>query len=214
MLRLVLPGILVCASCARLPPLSPVAGDGAAIAERCRAAYPHQPWHATHALFATLPLGNHSGLVGATAADPDGLHAVLLSPEGMTLFDGTQDNHDPLTPTLRVAQAVPPFDRPVFASSMMADVSTAYLPPGGPPRSIGSYPTGQTVCRWTPNRGDVTDVQLENGVPRVIRTFSHMRLVREISLVGLPEGGFYPLVVLSVPGAGGYRLEMRLVAHE
>jgi hypothetical protein len=41
-----------------------------------------------------------------------------------------------------------------------------------------------------------------------------MRATREILLVGVPTSGFYPLVVLRVPGSGGYDLEMRLVDHE
>src|SRR5512133_3955268 len=97
---------LLLGACAHLPTLSPMAGDANAIAERCRQAYPRQPWRATHAIFATLPFGNNGGLVGVTAAGPDGLHAVLLSPEGVTLFDAIQDNRNPLLPDLRIERAV------------------------------------------------------------------------------------------------------------
>lgn len=205
---------LLLGACAHLPTLSPMAGDANAIAERCRQAYPRQPWRATHAIFATLPFGNNGGLVGVTAAGPDGLHAILLSPEGISLFDAVQNNRNPLAPELKVERAVPPFDRPAFAASLMADVGNAYLPPAGPPTAIGTYATGETVCRWTPPQGETTDIQLGPDGPQVIRTFERMHVTREIFLAGKPAGGFYPLVVLSVPGAGGYRLEMRLVDHE
>jgi hypothetical protein len=197
-----------------LPTLSPVPGDAKTVTERCRQAYPHQPWRATHAIFATLPFGNNGGLVGVTAAGPEGLHAILLSPEGISLFDGLQNNRNRLAPELTIARAVPPFDRPAFAASLMADVGNAFLPPAGAPTAIGTYATGETVCRWTPERGQTTDIELGRDDSRVIRTFERMHLTREIFLVGTPTGSFYPLVILSVPGAGGYRLEMRLVDHE
>jgi len=206
--------VLLFAACAHLPTLSPVAEDAKTVAQRCRQAYPHQPWRATHAIFATLPFGNNGGLVGVTAAGPDGLHAILLSPEGISLFDGVQNNRNPLAPELKVERAVPPFDRTDFAASLMADVGTAYLPPAGEPTAIGTYATGETVCRWTPSRGETTDIQLGPDAPQAIRTFERMHLTREIFLVGKPEDGFYPNVILSVPGAGGYRLEMQLVDHE
>lgn len=207
-----LPLLLV--ACAHLPTLAPVAEDAKAVAERCRQAYPRQPWRATHAIFATLPFGNNGGLVGVTAAGPDGLHAILLSPEGISLFEGVQNNRNPLAPELKVDRAVPPLDRPDFAASLMADVGHAYLPPTGSPNAIGAYATGETVCRWIPEKGETTDIQLGPDGPRVIRTFQRMHVTREIFLVGEPAGGFYPTVILSVPGAGGYRLEMKLVDHE
>jgi hypothetical protein len=206
--------LLLCAACAHLPTLTPVAEDAKAVAARCRQAYPRQPWRATHTIFATLPFGNNGGLVGVTAAGPDGLRAILLSPEGISLFDGLQNNRNPLSPDLRIDRAVPPFDRPAFGASLMADVGNAYLPPAGEPTAIGSYATGETVCRWIPERGESTDIALGSDGPRVIRTFARMHLSREIFLVGTPRDGFFPLVILNVPGAGGYRLEMQLVDHE
>jgi hypothetical protein len=206
--------VLLLGACAHLPPLSPIADDAQAVAARCRQAYPRQPWRATHAIFATLPFGNHGGLVGVTAVGPDGLHAILLSPEGISLFDGVQNNRNPFSPELKIERAVPPLDRSDFAASLMADVGNAYLPPAGAPTAIGTYATGETVCRWTPPHGETTDIQLGPDGPQVIRTFERMHITREIFLVGKPEGGFYPLIVLTVPGAGGYRLEMKLVDHE
>ncbi len=205
---------LLLGACAHLPTLSPIAADATAVAARCREAYPRQPWRATHAIFATLPFGNNGGLVGVTAAGPEGLHAILLSPEGISLFDAVQDNRNPLAPELKINRAVPPFDRPAFAASLMADVGNAFLPPAGAPDAMGTYATGETVCRWTPAQGQSTDIQLGPDGPRVIRTFERMHVTREVFLVGKPQDGHYPLVVLSVPGAGGYRLEMKLVDHE
>jgi hypothetical protein len=206
--------LLFLGACAHLPSLSPISEDATAVAQRCRQAYPRQPWSATHAIFATLPFGNNGGLIGVTSVNHQGLHSVLLSPEGISLFEGLQDNSDPLAPKLRVDRAVPPFDRSSFSASLMADVGHAFLPPAGAPTEVGRYASGETVCRWIPERGESTDIELGPDGPRVIRTFLRMHVTREIFLTGTAAGGFYPTVILSVPGAGGYRLEMRLVDHE
>jgi hypothetical protein len=199
------------AACAHLPALSPVDAESAkSAASRCQQAFPAQPWHATHTIFASLPFGQNSALLGATSAEAGALHAVLLSPEGVTLFSGIQRGSDPL----RIEHAVPPFDRPEFAASLIADVGNTYLSPAGPPIAVGNYVSGATVCRWLPPGGETTDVELASDGPHVIRTFHGARLSREILLLGAPDKGFYPLVVLRVPGTGGYQLEMRLVEHE
>jgi hypothetical protein len=209
--RLALLLLLSTSACAHLPTLSPADAESAkSAATRCQQAFPAQPWHATHTIFASLPFGQNSGLIGATAAEAGALHAVLLSPEGVTVFSGIQRGSD----RLLIEHAVPPFDRPEFAASLMADVGNTYLSPAGPPAAVGSYVSGATVCRWLPPGGETTDVELASDGPRFIRTFRGVRLSREILLLGTPDKGFYPLVVLRVPGTGGYQLEMRLVEHE
>jgi hypothetical protein len=205
--------LLLSASCAHLPLLAPVdANQAQAAAERCRQAFPKQPWRATHTIFAALAFGQNSQLIGVTAVGAEGLHSILLSPEGLSLFDGVQRGG--ATPGLVIHRAVPPFDRPDFAASLMADVGNAFLSPAGPPMAIGTYKTGETVCRWSPPSGETTDVELGEGGPRAIRTYRAVHATREILLVGAATGGFYPLVVLRVPGSGGYELEMRLVDRE
>jgi hypothetical protein len=211
MRRLVFLLLLSTAACAHLPVLSPVGAEAAQeAAARCQQAFPAQPWHATHTIFASLPFGQNSGLIGATAAEAGALHAVLVSPEGVTLFDGTQRGSAPLT----IDRAVPPFDRPIFAASLMADVGNSFLSPVGPPTAIGTYVGGATVCRWSPPGREITDVELAADGPRAIRTFWGTRLSREILLLGQPDKGFFPLVILRVPGTGGYQLELRLIDHE
>ena len=211
------------AACAHLPPLAPVAAPAAAAATpRCLAAFPPPPWRATHAIFATLPFGYHGALLGVTAVESGALHAMLLAPEGITLFDGRSKGpwEGPLEPArvgqsppvparvgtsyLEIAHAVPPFDRPAFASSLMADVSSGFLAPAGAPPVIGLATNGATVCRWSRPGGETTDIELAAQGPRAIRTFHGPHLSREIFLSGTPEQGFYPLVVLQVPGRGGY----------
>jgi hypothetical protein len=205
--------IILGAACAHLPPLSPLpATDQASARARCWQAFPPQPWRATHTILATLPFGNNGALIGVTAVSREGLQAVLLSPEGITLFDATQSADGRGRPTVR--RAVPPLDRFDFAASLLADVGNAFLPPGGEPAAIGAYPTGETVCRWTPTRTEATEVELTAAGPARIRTYRNARLSRQIDLLGVADNGFFPEVRLTVPGAGGYTLDMHLVDHE
>jgi hypothetical protein len=208
--------LLLAAACGHLPPLAPIAGHGtqAQVAARCRRAFPAQPWRATHTIFASLPFGQNSGLVGVTAATGGELHAVLLSPEGISLFDGTQGKPGAAGPAVVVHRAVPPFDRTAFAEALMADVGHAYLSPAGEPTAIGSYRTGEVVCRWSRPGEETTDVELGADGPRFIRTYRDMRANRQIELLGNETNGFFPEVRMRVPGNGGYQLDMRLVDHE
>jgi hypothetical protein len=188
-------------------------GEQARLAERCRQAFPQQPWKATHTIFATLPFGHHGQLLGVLGADAEGLRAILLSPEGVSLFDGMLANA-PTGPALLVRRAVPPFDRPDFATALMADVSSAYRAPPGLPTEIGANTAGAVVCRWHPPVGEATDIELGPDGPRIIRTYRNLHLTREIRLSGSGPAGFFSQVDMIVPGAGGYSLEMRLVDRE
>ncbi len=207
--------VLFCAACAHLPPLAPLPDETrAATLARCHQAFPPQPWRATHTIFATLPFGHNGALIGVTAADAEGLHAILLSAEGISLFDGVEKVGGDGRVRLVARRAVPPFDRPDFAAALMSDVGKVFLSPAGAPTAIGSYATGETVCRWSPGGGDVTDVELASGGPARIRTYRNLHLTRQVELLGTPAGGFFPEVRLIVPGAGGYTLDMSLVDHE
>jgi hypothetical protein len=205
--------ILLCTSCAHLPPLSGMSEqDRSAAAASCRQAFPQQPWRATHTIVATLPFGHNGGLVGVIAAGPEGLHAVLLTPEGITLFDGVQKSGG--SGGLTLQRAVPPFDRSDFAAALMADVGNAFLPPAGEPSDVGRRRTGETVCRWSLPSHEATEIDLGAGGPLRIRTYRNLNVTRQIELLGVPDKGFYPQVRLAVPGGGGYTLDMSLVDHE
>jgi hypothetical protein len=134
------------------------------------------------------------------------LHAVLLSPEGITLFDASTG-----AAGVTIHRAVPPFDRPAFAGGLMSDVAHAYLAPTGEPAAIGVGSKGETVCRWSEQANDTIDVVLRADGPRAIRTFHEGHLTREIDLLGAAKDGYFPAVHLHT---GRYDLDMRLVDHE
>jgi hypothetical protein len=202
---------LMVSACAHLPTLTSLSGDAARTAAvQCRQAYPTRPWRATHTLFATMPFGHNGGLLGVTSVEREDLHSILLSPEGIRLFDAIQKPDG----TLAIYRAVPPFDGPDFSRSLMRDVASSFLPPQGEPSIVGTRTTGETLCLWSAPQGETTEVELQGSRPAAIRTYLRSRLTREIVLVGTAVDGFFPEVRLRVPGTSGYSLEMRLIDHE
>jgi hypothetical protein len=206
----VLAVLLVSASCASRPPLAPLLPDAqASAAARCQQAFPRQPWRATHTLVASLPTGLAGGLIGVLSASSEGLHAVLLSPEGIRLFDGIQRHGG--SGGLTILRAVPPLDHSDFAPTLMADVGTAFLPPTGLP-AVGRNATGATVCRFDLSGHDTTEVELGRDGPVRIRSYRNGQVARDIALDGAPDRGFFPH--LRLVALAGYTLDITLVDHD
>jgi hypothetical protein len=204
--------LLVLASgCAHLPTIAPArsTSESQAIAAACRAAFPEGWWGASHSIDATLPFGNNALLIGATSTKKDGMHYVLMSPEGVALFDASV-----IGGAIRVRRALPPFNRPGFAEGLVGDVRAAFSAPEGAPTAVGLGESGSGMCRWRSRAGTTTDVELSGAKPRWIRSFDGSALVREVALSGEAEAGFFPGLLLRVPGMAGYTLRMRLISHE
>jgi hypothetical protein len=203
--------LAACAGCSALPRITLVhtPAERAAITQACRRTFPQIPWSATHAIDARLPLGQDALLVGATRMDAETLRAVLMSPEGIVLFDATSRGD-----VITVHRALPPLDGPSFAEGLVGDVRQTFAAPVGPPTAVGRTEGGTAVCRYQAGDGKTTDVEVDGGAPKRIRAFDGSSVVREIQLVGSADDGFYPEVVLRTPGMGGYTLKMRLISHE
>ena len=137
------------------------------------------------------------------------MHNVLLSPEGVALFDASL-----VGDKILVRRALPPFNRRGFADGLVDDVKATFRAPDGEPAVVGHGDSGSGLCRWRLAEERTTDVELRGSKPAWIRNFKGRSLVREVALSGDPDGGFYPDVLLRVPGMGGYTLRMRLISHE
>ena len=203
--------LLVVSGCGSLPAIAPAktAGERRAISAACLNAFPEGSWGASHSIDASLPLGNNVLVIGVTSLQKGAMHNVLLSPEGVALFDASVVGNKVL-----VRRALPPFNRRGFADGLVDDVKATFRPPAGEPAVIGYGESGSGLCRWRSAEDRTTDVELKGPKPAWIRSFDGHTLVREIALSGVPEGGFYPDLLLRVPGVGGYTLRMRLISHE
>jgi hypothetical protein len=203
--------LVLVSGCASLPTIAPArtADERKAITAACLGAFPDGWWGASHSIDASLPFGNNVLIIGATSVQKDGMHYVLLSPEGVALFDASL-----IGKSIRVRRALPPFNRDGFAEGLVDDVRATFHAPSGEPLAVGLGESGSRVCRWRSDGERTTDVELSGARPKWIRSFDGSTLVREITLSGDPDAGFYPDLLLRVPGVAGYTLRMRLVSHE
>src|SRR4030042_5902643 len=104
--------LMLCAGCLSMPEKELLPGAPEDL-ESCAALFPSGPWECVHKIEAVIQEGGMSfSLLGITKGDPADrkLHTVLLTPEGVILFEAEQREH-----TLSVLKAVAPFDSAAFA---------------------------------------------------------------------------------------------------
>ncbi len=197
--------------CASLPRIAPVASvaERQAIEAECLAVFPAPPWSASHAMDASLPLGHSAVLIGVTKLSDEAIQSLLLSPEGLVLFDATLQRG-----AISVHRAVSPLDHPGFAEGLMADVRTAFLRPGPGASVVGHAGSGRPVCRGFGADGEARDVEVVSSDAATIRHYRHQSLVRQVDLLGARTDGFTPDLVIRVPGPMGYTLRLHLLDHE
>jgi hypothetical protein len=191
----------------------------------CRSAdlaalFPSGRWRFVHSIEATLPGGHRTVLIGVTevSSRQRTLHCVLMSIEGLVLFDGRMDGK------IRVDRAIPPFDSRTFARGLMGDVALMLLSPPGAPVESGSLETGEPVCRYQatePGGGVLTTDVIREGKGRwSVNQYEGGRLHRSLrarTKTGIAHG---PVPVfpekweLTAPGPGGYCLHLKLLEAE
>ncbi len=207
--------LLALTGCGSLPSIQAArtSAEQRAMTASCLRAFPTGLWSSTHSIDAAMPLGHNALLIGVTAVNSAGITTVLLSPEGLTLFEALSVG-DQIT----VKRVLPPLDKKGFARALVDDVRGTFIPPSGSPTIVGHSEGGIGMCRWQDSEqgadNKTTDVVLEGGKPRWVRMFSGNDLVREVELLGEASDGWYPNVVLRTHGIGAYTLNMQLIRHE
>jgi hypothetical protein len=200
--------------CADLPALKPVSPARAqALRARCRARFPQGTWRVVHTIEARMPLGYRTALVGVAAGDTRERHlrVVAMALEGVTLLD-LQVRKGRVT----VSRAVPPLDRNGVAEGMARDVELLLFRPPGPPPACGLLRSDeQPVCRYRTPGGAVVDVAPGRETSWALRRYdADGRLRRIVRARGAAPGRFARRMILRSPGAGGYRLSLRLLRVE
>lgn len=204
---------LATGGCAGLPEIIPFSPgpQRAALIQRCQRLQPRTAFRAVHAIEASLPMDQASSVIGASLVDPAGarFRAVLMSVEGLTLFDAVAEG-DHMT----VFKALPPLDDPDFGLGLMADVALALMAPASAPSAAGRLPDGREACRHVRDDGGVVDLLPADGdLPgRMDRYGPEQDLLRRVSL-GSATGplGLAANILLTAPGLVGYRLQLTLL---
>ncbi len=178
----------------------------------CAPLFPQGNYQFVHLIECSMPGGNHGTAMGVTVTDSNGIESALMTVEGFVLFAAR------FSDTLTVHRAVPPFDKPGFASGMMQDIRAIFLHPKGKAMA-GSLPDSTPVCRMTDDSGQITDILSTADHCRQRNIYSPARqLLRTISghdcTVDL-DGSLIPKTLeLTSWEMGGYTLQMTLISAE
>lgn len=204
---------LTATACSSLPAISPVdPADGPGHAF-CRAFFPRRAWDMVHSIRTEWPGGRQGVMLGIVSLRPgdDRVDCALLTIEGLRLFEARDDG------TLTVQRALPPFDRPVLAEGMLADIRLLFFPPEDPLPTAGRLSTGEPVCRYRLADGTEDIVQTPSGEIVIARYDKRGRLNRRATIVRcLPEGTADLETVacqvrLEAFRPAAYRLDLKLV---
>ena len=109
-----------------LPEFAPSTGT-AGTSAACAACFPKGRWQFVHAIGFDMAGGFSGNALGVVALNGDDVRVVLMSVEGLSLFEANSASVD----TLEVSRAVPPFDKPDFAQGLMRDVRSIFQRPAG-----------------------------------------------------------------------------------
>ena len=205
--------LLLLASCAGLPPVTPGGNELRAGAEEAVApggVFPDGRWQLLHAIQAELPDERRLVMLGLTVMSSPGrsCRSVLMTLEGFVVFDAEYDGR------LSVHRALPPFDSPHFAEGLMEDIRLVFFAPEGPVVARGTLNGGVPVRRYRPPAGGTVDLELLPGDDWRIRRYDASetltRTVRATHGRG-DQNGFPQTVELTAAGGQDYRLTMTLI---
>lgn len=230
--------VTACAGRVEPPRLLPLDEAGREALQNAAGPVPAGNGRIVHAIEARLPGGITSLMMGVTLVSPSGLRCVLMTPEGLVLFDA-EDPAPPGPPSLplssqgrgtgggvsladepppdddiQVHRAVAPFTGKSFGRGMIADIRMTTFPPNRPPDDIGQDAEGWLVRRYD-DGAVVTDI-LPTTDGWILRRYLEGRLIRDITArrgAGDPVDAPPRFIELNAPDRG-YRLRLTLISTE
>lgn len=201
--------------------------DTAEARAACAACFPKGRWQFVHALGFDMAGGFSGNALGVVALNGDDIKVVLMTVEGLNLFEAGSASRD----NLEVSRAVPPFDKPGFAQGLMRDVRSIFQRPAGA-LATGTLPGDLPACRYE-GEGEISDLvvqtdgcwRLETYQPQVaalsedetVPPPARPVLTRRITTASCQAAGktIIPQILeLTAPGPEGYSLTMRLISAE
>ncbi len=203
--------LAACASDSRtlLPEL-----DATAMATKnthCETVYPRGDWQFVHSIDFSMADGSGSTVMGVTTLTGTATTCVLMTLEGLTLFEAVSS---PGTGLL-VQRAVPPFDKPTFAQGLVDDVRSIFSPPPAATMRYGFLADRVPACRYSDHNGRTTDIlPTKDGCWQIQTYTQEQTLERSITAQSCrKEGDTLIPGYLELKGFGhnGYTLKMTLI---
>ncbi len=192
-----------------LPDLAP-AGDREG-SQACTDFFPSGKWQFVHSIVFTTKDGTGSTVIGVTSLNGTTIASALVTVEGMTLFAAEYRDDN----SFEIQRAVPPFDRPGFATGLIQDVRAVFQPSAGSAIRAGKLADGTPVCRYTAADGRVTDIVTGAEACLQVKSYSSDQVLvrsivgkscRKIGSTLIPE-----YVELKTFGHSAYTLKMTLI---
>jgi hypothetical protein len=207
---LLLLGMLLLTACAGMPRI--IAVDTALASKTlkaCENVFPDGKWQFAHVIEANLPGGREAQLIGVTelSSSPKRIHAVMMTIEGLVLFDALEDDK------LTINRSVAPFDSIGFAKGLMEDIRLMFLKPDGQPMGAGITENGFEICRYRVSAHAVIDVMVRPDRMFEIRQYGNERLIRKV-IFALKPGTIPEKIAFTAYEPAEYRLNLRLISAE
>ena len=209
-------GMLLLTACAGMPRINAV--DTARVSKTlkaCENAFPDGKWQFAHVIEANLPGGREAQLIGVTEVSnrPKRIHAVMMTIEGLVLFDGLMLFDALEDDKLTINRSVAPFDSIGFAKGLMEDIRLMFLKPDGQPMGAGITENGFEVCRYRVSDDAVIDVMVRPDRMLEIRKYGNERLIRKV-VAELAPRAVPEKITLTAYEPASYRLHLRLISAE
>ncbi len=179
----------------------------------CESIYPQGHWQFVHLIEFQLPNGTGGTVIGITVIEGNAVQCALTTTEGMTLFEAEDGD------TLKILQAVPPFDKPGFAEGLMADVRAIFLQPPGAP-VCGALADERRTCRFRQQDGKLTDILPEPDARKCFRIITWSADHRQTRIITAKDcrqqDGYRQARSLTLNSSGikNYTLKMSLINAE
>jgi hypothetical protein len=176
----------------------------------CERLFPRGPFEATHVVEASIPFSDDASLIGVVAAEPNGqgFRSVLLTQEGIVIFDATRHGDQ-----IAVERALPPIDPDGFGRNMTDDIRLALIHPDGRGVEVGQTSDGQSICRWS-NGNEQTEVLLTGIREAKLTRLQNGSVVRRAWLKQIGDDGVAKEIQLETTSVIGYQLHLELQSFD
>jgi hypothetical protein len=173
--------------------------------------FPSGRWQFVHTISFHLAKGGAGTAIGVLVLDNKKIHCVLMTIEGLSLFEARSVEGQPI----EIIRAVPPFDDQEFAAGLMGDVRTIFQKPPGEAEGA-CLANGTSVFRYSA-AGQVIDILPRQDGCWTMHTYSEQVIARTIQTNScrmvnstvIPEN-----INLVAYGLTGYTLDMHLISVE
>lgn len=210
--------VVLLSSCSGMEALRPLKLSGVhpdpLALQRCKQTFVEGDWQFVHSITFEMANGHGATVIGVTVLDGETLKTGLMGVEGFVLFEAELDKEKKLD----IKRALPPFDNAEFASGLMRDVETIFLPPSGDPPVTGRVDDGGTLCRYGAENGQIHDVVIEPAGGSKIHVYDvNAERSRSVAMEEYfsIDGEMIPeKIELKAHGIRGYILKMKLISAD